>query len=208
MNYFRIDFLLFHKWILFNIIGLMLSLYVQQYGWLTTLIISDLSYITPAIMILSLFGIIMTGYWAYKITKELQSVKRGEITTVLGRFYPNPDKFNFGDAKNLESLKLLLSSRIMFIRHIAWALVLMGLIGTVLGFILVLLSIDPASVSNIEALPKTMAEITAGLGVALYTTLSGSVGNLWILINFNMLATATVQLYSYIITNHEVIEEN
>lgn len=206
MNYFRLDFLLLHKWVLLNFLGMLITFFLHQQGWITTIITADISFITPAILVLVLLGIILSGLLSFTISREMKEVKRGNIAKVLAKFYSNPDKFDFNDSKNLDSLKLLFSSRIIFLRHIAWALVLMGLIGTVIGFIIVLMSIDPSAIADISKLPEVMGNITNGLGVALYTTLAGSIGNLWILINYNMLSTSTVQLYSYIITNHEVIK--
>ena len=206
MNYFRMDYLLLCKWVIINFLGAFFLWYAWKQGWIAIILATDISFITPVIGLLTLFGVGLTGWWAAKISKELSLVKKGNINEVLNQFYPSPEKFSFDDAKNLESLKLLLTNRLSSMRHLAWALVVLGLIGTILGFVIVLLGIDISLVADISKLPMVMVEITTGLGIALYTTLAGALGNLWVLINYNMLTTATVQLYSYIITNHEVLE--
>lgn len=207
MSFFRNDFLLLSKWLLLNILGSFLFFFLYKNGWVTTIISSDISFITPTILILVAFALLLSGYWAYTVSRELKMVRQGEINSVLKKFYENPNKFNFSDGKNLESLKLLFSNRIAALRYIAWTLVVMGITGTIIGFIIVLLSIDPSQVANLETLPAALAKVTSGLGVALYTTLAGTVGNLWIMVNYFMLSTATVQLYSYIIVNHEIVED-
>lgn len=194
MQYYNINFLLFYKWVLFNSIIAYLLYYFYHKGWLTLLIVSDISFITPLIMGLTLIGVVLSGVKAFNISNELFKIKNNK--GVLGYIIEPNVKVT---SLTLESVKLVLSSRLYIIRYIAWSLVVLGLIGTVLGFIIVLSSIDPNVVGNVELIGQLMGNITNGLGVALYTTLAGSFGNLWILINYNMLQTATIQLYSKIL---------
>jgi len=158
------------------------------------MIVADISFITPLIFLLCFAGIFISGYWAFKISTELHHSKNGKkvhqkITPIISSISNH----------SLESIRNILSSRIAVIRYIAWALVVFGLIGTILGFIIVLTNIDPTIVGNVSKVGELMATITNGLGVALYTTLAGTFGNLWLLTNFNMLQTATIQLYSRIL---------
>lgn len=194
MQYYQINFLLFFKWILFNSIILYLVSYFYLKGWITVLLVSDISFITPLIFFLIGAGVVLSGFWAFTISKELLNLKKGK--DIIKQILPG----NIAKDKRVnESLKLVVSSRLSSIRYIAWSLVVLGLIGTVLGFIIVLLGIDPAVVGNVELVGELIANMTTGLGVALYTTLAGTVGNLWLLVNYNMLQTATIQLYSAII---------
>lgn len=194
MQYYKINFLLFFKWILFNSIVLYLMSYLYFKGWLTLLLLSDISFITPLIFLLALCGIILSGWWSFRISKELIDLKNGK--NIIKQFLP---EHIIKTKKSNESLKLIISSRLSIIRYIAWSLVILGLIGTILGFIIVLMGIDPTVVGNVELIGGLISNMTEGLGVALYTTLAGTVGNLWLLINYNMLQTATIQLYSAMI---------
>lgn len=63
---------------------------------------------------------------------------------------------------------------------IARALVMLGLIGTVLGFIIALSGVDPERARDLDAVTPMIATLIDGMGMALYTTLVGSAGNLWL----------------------------
>lgn len=68
-------------------------------------------------------------------------------------------------------------------KWIATALVKLGLVGTVLGFIQALGGVKLDAVGDPAAIAPMVAALVSGMGVALYTTLVGAVLNLWISIN-------------------------
>lgn len=55
----------------------------------------------------------------------------------------------------------------------------LGLVGTVVGFILAFTALDPAAAATAEGAKQTITTLVEGMGVALYTTLVGSVGFMW-----------------------------
>lgn len=59
-------------------------------------------------------------------------------------------------------------------------LVLLGLIGTVLGFVLALGGIDASSAGDLNAVGRMIGALVQGMGTALWTTLAGAIGFLWI----------------------------
>jgi len=59
-------------------------------------------------------------------------------------------------------------------------LVYLGLIGTVLGFVIALSGVDPERAGDIAAVGPMVGKLVEGLGVALYTTLVGAVATLWL----------------------------
>ena len=91
-------------------------------------------------------------------------------------------------------LRLKLTNRIVVVRHIANALVFLGLIGTVIGFIIALSGIDPESASKAENVAAMVATLIGGMSVALYTTLIGSVLYIWLTVSYRILVTGTVDL--------------
>ena len=91
-------------------------------------------------------------------------------------------------------MRLTLSHRIAVVRHIANSLVLLGLIGTVIGFIIALSGVDPEKASQFESISPMVSTLIQGMSTALYTTLVGAVLNLWLMTNYQMLATGTVRL--------------
>jgi MotA/TolQ/ExbB proton channel family len=94
---------------------------------------------------------------------------------------------------------LKLSSRIAGVRQFANNLVLLGLIGTVVGFIMALSGVDPDTVGDAAAIAPMVSNLIEGMGVALYTTLVGSVLNIWLMLNCRLLETASVSLVTQLV---------
>ena len=92
-----------------------------------------------------------------------------------------------------------LSQRIVLVRHAAGSLVLLGLIGTVIGFIIALSGVDPESASDVQSIAPMVSSLIEGLSTALYTTLIGSVLNVWLMINYRLLAGGTTKLITGLI---------
>lgn len=62
----------------------------------------------------------------------------------------------------------------------------LGLIGTVLGFIIAFSGIDPSAVGDIGAIKPMVTTLMLGMGTALYTTLVGAIGSLWLQLNLQL----------------------
>ena len=99
-----------------------------------------------------------------------------------------------GRAIHASILRLKLSQRIAIVRHVAGTLVLLGLIGTVVGFIIALSGVDPDKASDFDAVAPMISTLIQGMSTALFTTLAGAVLNVWLMINFHLLAGGTVKL--------------
>ena len=92
-----------------------------------------------------------------------------------------------------------LTHKISIVRQIANILVFLGLIGTVIGFIIALSGIDAKSAADTSNIAGMIGTLISGMSVALYTTLLGAVLNLWLTVNYRMLATGTVNLLGAIV---------
>ena len=71
------------------------------------------------------------------------------------------------------------------VRRISWfiaeSLMALGMIGTVIGFILMLgSSFESIDVSNTETLKETLTSMAIGMSTALYTTVTGLICSLWL----------------------------
>lgn len=66
------------------------------------------------------------------------------------------------------------------VNEIADALVFLGLIGTVIGMILAVAQIDPNMAGDASAAGEMAGHLLHGIGIALYTTLVGSVYAIWL----------------------------
>jgi hypothetical protein len=74
-----------------------------------------------------------------------------------------------------------------FVRLIAYLLVPMGLVGTVVGFIIGLLSVDTSAAGDPAAVGRILDAVLHGMAIALYNTLVASVGHIWMRVNLYLL---------------------
>jgi biopolymer transport protein ExbB/TolQ len=91
-------------------------------------------------------------------------------------------------------MRLKLAARIAPVKHIANSLVLLGLIGTVIGFIVALSGVEPDAAADVGAIGPMVSTLISGMSVALYTTLVGSLLNVWLMVNVRLLEGGTVKL--------------
>ncbi len=101
-------------------------------------------------------------------------------------------------------LRLGMASYIAPIRQIANSLVLLGLIGTVVGFIIALSGVDPDTVSDVNAISPMVSTLLSGMAVALNTTLVGAALNLWLTVNYHVLSAETAQFTIKLTASGEV----
>jgi len=70
----------------------------------------------------------------------------------------------------------------------------------VIGFIIALSGIDANKAQSVAAIAPMVSTLIAGMSTALYTTLVGSVLNLWLMANYQILAHGTVRLITGVTT--------
>ena len=96
--------------------------------------------------------------------------------------------------------------RIRFISYIANLLILLGLIGTVIGFIIAVggLGESLAGGQNLARVQTVLGQIVNGMGVALFTTLLGSIfGGIWLQLHYEMLSSSVERIVINIIEKAE-----
>jgi len=67
------------------------------------------------------------------------------------------------------------------------AMIKLGLLGTIVGFILMLGSVADTSNLDLNAMQKVMQQMSSGMGTALYTTLTGLTGSLLLAMQYQLL---------------------
>jgi hypothetical protein len=75
----------------------------------------------------------------------------------------------------------------------------LGLIGTVIGFIIALSGVDPETASEVESIAGMVSTLISGMSVAMNTTLVGAVLYVWLSVNYGILTSGTVDLLARII---------
>lgn len=157
--------LLLYKLVVINLCAAAAVVYAWQHGFVQMVYAADTSYICYAITALFAVGLLSVFQRALKVSHALNAIKTGEHPFI------NAAKFLAkGD----------------YIADIAQWLAVLGLTGTVVGFIMALNDI------NVDGDPKAMvAQLIGGMAVAFYTTLAGGVTGLWLELNNRILKTAT-----------------
>lgn len=80
----------------------------------------------------------------------------------------------------------------------------LGLFGTIVGFIMMLAPIAGLNGEDQAAIKSSMALMSAGMAVAMYTTLAGLVGSILIKIEYQFVESATARLFAAAVALTEV----
>jgi hypothetical protein len=199
-------YLLLLRFALLNLVGFALLAAAALQGWLHEILRSDGTHLCALIAGVFVLGLAQCGSRVLQTSVELNEVRVGgrghdSRTAALTRDLVTRD--GQSRAALVAALRLRLANRIVGIRHIANSLVLLGLIGTVIGFIIALSGVDAAAATDVQAIGPMVTTLVGGMSVALYTTLVGSVLNIWLMINYRLLESGTIKLLSAIVEHGE-----
>ena len=162
----------------------------------------DGSYLSSAMFVLFLVGLGLCGWRIVQTSRELNEMRQPDpARPSRARSYLESIRGRGGDSRALlaSALRLKLSARLGAVRQIANALVLIGLIGTVVGFIVVLSGVDPQQAADVAAVGPMISSLVSGMGIALYTTLVGAILNIWLTANCHILSSGLVKLITGIV---------
>ena len=197
-----LKYLLLLRFALVNLVAFALLGAAWAQGLVAKVINADVTNMVILICVVFLIGLILAGYRLWKVSKQLNAAynfnpdERSRASDFLKK---TKGKNATSRANIAQALRLKLFSRIVHIRYISNSLTVLGLIGTVLGFIIALSGVDPDVASNPSAISPMVAQLIEGMSVALYTTLVGSILSVWLGLIYQMLATGTSNLISQII---------
>ncbi len=190
-------YLLLVRFALYNVVAVagLAAVYLQ--GWVDPVIEADLLELSGVIVLLFLYGFLLSAHLVWRTSIDLNAVKLGTVpvSTVPGR-YLGAIKSADGESRDVLRgvLRLKLTGRIAIVRHVANSLVFLGLIGTVIGFIIALAGVDPIGASNAERTSEMVTKLITGMSVALNTTLVGAMLHVWLIVNYRLLTTGTINL--------------
>lgn len=181
-----------------NLLGVILLFVAWRYGIVQLVWEADGSRLSAVIAAVFAWSLMMGAWRAWRVSTELDQVRNGGGSDKEER-YRAALQSGVDPGVAAQALRAKLTERIAFVRQSGGILVTLGLIGTVIGFIIALSGVDPAQVGNAESIGPMVATLVDGMGIALYTTLVGSVLGMWTLVNYRMLATGAANLYSAIL---------
>jgi hypothetical protein len=160
------------KFALLNIGALSILGWFWTTGKVQEIFIADVSYMSLVIVAIFILGLL------------LSLVKLISLEKLSANSFSKEDNFS-----------IWLTSKISSIRFIANNLVLLGLIGTLIGFSIAFSEINPNVSGDTEAAGQMISQVLSGMSVALYTTLVGTVGHLWLHTIYKILEQAASTKY-------------
>ena len=195
-------YLLILRYSLINLVGLVFLFVLITQGYVSKAVKADITNMVIVILALFSVGFILAAYRTFWLSRELNYsyLKVLPPNSIAKDFLQNSKKLDASSRNNLAaSLRIKLSSKINYIKFMANTLVILGLIGTVIGFIIALSGVDGSVSSNPEEVSKMVSTLIQGMSVALYTTLVGSICSVWLNICYQIMSTGANNLLSKII---------
>ena len=195
----QFKYLLILRYSLINLVGLIFLFVLITQGYVAKAIKADITNMVIVILGVFTIGFILAGYRTFWLSKELNYSFSKVLpdNSIAKSFLQNSKKLDASSRNNLaSSLRIKLSSKINYIKFLANTLVILGLIGTVIGFIIALSGVDGSVSSNPEEVSKMVSTLIQGMSVALYTTLVGSICSVWLNICYQIMSTGANKLLS------------
>ena len=194
--------LLVLRFALFNIVatGLLAAVYLQ--GWLAGATQGYTAWLTLAIAAVFVFGLLFCALRIWRTNHELNAAAEDAPPSLsrVGRYLSGvAGRPAESRAISANLLRNRLGSQIIIVRQTADSLVFLGLVGTVIGFIVALSGVDPQASAQLDEVASMVATLVAGMSIALYTTLVGAVLHVWLMVNHRLLATGTSNLFNAIV---------
>jgi hypothetical protein len=203
--------LLLLRFAVFNLSAFALLGAVYTQGWVNVVIESDVTGLSLAIFGVFLGGLAVCAGKIWKISRELDCVRdyRSCAASWATTYLKEIDGRGSGSRGiTADALRVKLANRIAVVRQVANSLVLLGLIGTVLGFVIALSGVDPKTAGDVRSIAPMVTALISGMSVALYTTLVGAVLHLWLMVNYRFLAGGTVKLATSLVALGEANAES
>jgi hypothetical protein len=199
-------YLLLMRFAVLNLVALALLGAAWLKGWVGLVMAGDATQLVLIICLVFAYGLVSCAHKVLVTSREINQVREPERHPgSLAAHYLESVRRRDGHARSISasSLRLKLATRISSIRHLANSLVILGLIGTVIGFIIALSGVDPATAADVDAIGPMVTTLIAGMSIALYTTLVGAILNVWLMLNYRLLESGTVTLVTGIIARGE-----
>tara|TARA_B100000927_G_scaffold71581_2_gene56892 strand:+ start:1132 stop:1755 length:624 start_codon:yes stop_codon:yes gene_type:complete len=172
------NYLFLESLLVISIVVFLIYLIVDL-GLFSLIVESDKSKISIIILGLYLVSCIHWFFVALNLDKEIKSIENPDKTTLIGSFVA--DITSVGQTSVDKKITLLqdeLSNKFSFGYLAVDVLLKLGLTGTVIGFILMLLPIGEIQDFDPKILQKLLSTMSGGMAVALYTTLTGLISSM------------------------------
>jgi len=209
-------------WMIFTGLSIFAFVLLWRYGFIRLMVISDRTYISTLIVVLYVITCFHCFWRTRAIAREAEAARRcrtilsapGGTSAIEGDTSALPAGLVSGHIRSLVTKAetqgagridqtLLLRSLADRLRgsngfgaFVSDTLMKLGLLGTIVGFIIMLAPIAGLDAADKVAMKSSMGLMSDGMAVAMYTTLAGLVGSILVRIQYYMLDAATQRVFS------------
>jgi len=160
----------------FNLFALSLVGLAYMQGWLARVMENDLIHFSKIIIVVFLIALISGTIKMGSLVRELARARKGL----------------FDRAKS--TIRLELMSEISLYRHAATTLVMLGLAGTVIGFIIAISGMNGDVMSDPAKTATMITTLFNGMHVMFYSTGAGVVLTVWLTWNYYVMSRAATSI--------------
>jgi len=209
-------------WMIFTGLSLFAAFLLWRYGLIRLMVSSDRTYISSAIAVLYIAtsvhcfwrtraiaregeaargcrAILARPDGARALADEASDLPRGLVTDHIKSLVQKAEVQAKGPIDQTLLLRTLadrLRGSNGFGAFASDTLMKLGLLGTIIGFIIMLAPIATLDAADKVAMKSSMGMMSDGMAVAMYTTLAGLIGSIMVRIQYYMLDTATQRVFS------------
>jgi hypothetical protein len=213
-------------WMIFTGLSVFAAVLLWRYGLLHLMLTSDRTYISSVIAVLYIVTCIHCFFRTRAIAREgevgqrcrailaspdgasaleadAKSLPKGLVTDHIQSLIEKARaqaKGRIDQTLLLRSLADRLRGSNGFGAFASDTLMKLGLLGTIIGFIIMLAPIATLDAADKVAMKSSMGLMSDGMAVAMYTTLAGLVGSILVKIQYYMLDAATQSVFSDAVT--------
>ncbi|MEE8535540.1 MAG: hypothetical protein V3S45_05795, partial [Kiloniellales bacterium] len=148
-------FLLLLRFLLTNILGFSLLAVAYAHGLIEKVVVADKTYLSVLIFAVFMCGLAACTREIWKTSSEINELKSFDpLRPSRAATYLAQLRGSKGDTRGIlaSSLRITLSQRVVIVRQVAGSLVLLGLIGTVIGFIIALSGVQAEQATDVKAI--------------------------------------------------------
>ena len=217
-------------WMIFTGLCAFAGVLLWQYGLIRLMVASDRTYISSIICVLYLASSLHCLWRTLAIAREADASREAALILAKNRFcqprrcsdvvlarrtaaWPRVRSYSQSCRKSrnaasgrvdqtllLRSLADRLRGSNGFGAFASDTLMKLGLLGTIIGFIVMLAPIAGLDASDRAMMKSSMGLMSDGMAIAMYTTLAGLVGSILLKVQYYMLDAATARVFSQAVT--------
>ena len=184
---------IFIYWVYFISLIFLISYALESLGFISSIFQEDISYLSSLITFILIFYLFQCGYYLYKLRDAVFFIETkthyddsNPFIIILSEYQIANNILKDKSKSSLhEEFKLKLYEFVDNGFFISDLLLKLGIIGTVIGFIIMLSSLSAIDEMNLSKMNNLLLSMSAGMKVALYTTLTGLIGSILLSIQYN-----------------------